>query len=751
MAGLAITTILASPAFMSSPAHAQNASATPVAQQELTLERIFASPSLDGASPRGVMLAPDGSYLTMLRPREDERTRYDLWALPADGGEWRMLVDSAAVGTGAELSEAEKMQRERARIGSLSGIVTYQWAPDSQSILVPIDGDLYLAGVDGSVQRLTDTEAGELNPKLSPEGTYVSFVRDQRLFVGAVGAEPVAITPAEESDLIHWGEAEFVAQEEMSRRTGYWWGPNDTRVAVQRFDESPVGVFTRTSIGAGGTSTYEQRYPAAGTDNVLVDLFVMDPDGGNRVEVDLGEEEDIYLARVDWAPDGSALYVQRQNREQTVLDMLRVDPATGRSEIFFTETAAEGHWTNLSDNYRFLEDGSLIWWSEADGYAHLYHVASDGTRRQLTDGEWVVLSLDGVDQEAGRLYFTANRESVRESHLYSLDYRTPGAQPTLLTEPGAMYNWNMDEDASRAIVSRSSPSQPPQLYFADAQAIRIDWIEQNALDADHPYAPYLASHVTPEFGTITTADGTELHYEMLKPATMRPGERYPVFYQHYSGPGPQTVTNSWGGALKQWIVDQGYIWFQLDNRGSNNRGVDFEKPIYRAMGGIEVEDQKLGAEWLKRQAYVDPDRIGTYGWSYGGYMTLLMLGKDPGLYAAGVAGAPVTKWELYDTHYTERFMGDPREVPEAYEASSTFPTAGDIADPLLLIHGMSDDNVFLDNSTQMAAAMQEARVQFDMMFYPGQAHGVRGENISVHLWETIRRFLEENGVPGGPR
>ena len=723
----------------------------PASAQDLTLERVFASPDLSGVSPRGVQLSPDGSMLTMLRPRAEDRQRYDLWALDASSGEWRMLVDSLKVGSGAELSEAEKMQRERARIGSLTGIVSYKWTPDGKAILVPLDGDLYLADMDGGVQRLTETEAGELNPTISPKGGYVSFVRDRRLYVAPIGGNATAVTPEEEDELVRWGEAEFVAQEEMGRSTGYWWGPDDRRIAVQRFDENPVGVVTRTSIGKGGTTTYDQRYPAAGTDNVLNQLWIVAADGSGRVEVDLGEETDIYLARVDWAPDGSALYVQRQNREQTVLDMLKVDPATGASEILFTETVSEGHWTNLSDNYKFLKDGSLVWWSERDGYGHLYLLdAGSGNWRQLTRGDWVVADLDGVDQDAGRLYFTANADGPLEMHLYALDYRTPGAAPQRLSDDGYTYGWSMDGKATRGIVTRSNPMQPPQLYLAGNDGNRIAWIEQNALDAGHPYTPYLASHETPSFGTITTDDGATLYYEMLRPANMQPGKRYPVFFQHYGGPHVQTVTNGWGGALKQWIVDQGYIWFQLDNRGSDNRGVDFEKPIYRAMGGIEVEDQKAGAQWLKSLDYVDPDRIATYGWSYGGYMTLLMLGKDPGLYAAGVAGAPVSKWDLYDTHYTERYMGDPRLVPEAYEASSTFPNAAKISDPLLLIHGMSDDNVVLDNSAQMAAAMQEARVQFDMMFYPGQAHGVRGENISVHLWQTIMRFLEDSGVAGGP-
>ncbi|MBW0145049.1 S9 family peptidase [Sphingomicrobium clamense] len=725
--------------------------ASPAMAEPLTLERIFQSPSLNGSSVRGVQLSPDGSLLTMLRGREDDQTRYDLWALDTTSGEWRMLVDSEKVGTGAELTEAEKMQRERARIGSLKGIVSYQWSDDGSQILVPLDGDLYLTDLEGNVTRLTESKEGELNPKISPEGNYVSFVRKGQLFVGKIGEEPRAITPDELEKNVRWGEAEFVAQEEMGRLTGYWWSPDDRKLAVQRFDETPVRIVTRTSIGGGGTTTYDQRYPLAGTDNVLVDLFIVDPDTGERVEVDLGEEEDIYLARVNWAPDGSALYVQRQNRAQTVLDMLKVDPATGKSEIFFTEKAAEGHWTNLSKDYKFLDDGSLLWWSERDGYGHLYLRNTDGSWRQLTKGEWVVKGLDGVDQDKGIVYFTANRETPLEGHGYSLDYRTPGAEPVLLTTPGYAHGISMDKKAQRMIISRSNDMTPGQSFLADTNGQRIAWINENALDEDHPYHPYLDSHEPAEYGTFTASDGTELDYMMIKPANMEPGKKYPVFFQHYGGPHAQQVAQGWKGALWQWIVDQGYIFFEIENRGGNYRGVEFEKPIYRAMGGIEVDDQRDGANFLKTLDYVDGDRIATNGWSYGGYLTLKKLAADPGLWAAGIAGAPVSMWELYDTHYTERYMGDPREVPEAYEKSSTLYKAENISDPLLLIHGMSDDNVVLDNSTAMAAKLQEAAIPFQMMFYPGYTHRVGGEKISVHLWTTIMNFLKQNGVEGGPR
>jgi dipeptidyl-peptidase-4 len=273
---------------LAAPLAAEEQPVTPAAATAptLTFERVFASPSLDGPAPRAATLSPDGRWLTLLRNREDDRERYDLWGYDRTTGQWSMLVDSLKLGTGRELSEAEKMQRERARIGSLKGIVDYQWNTDGQSLLVPLDGDLYLARIGGDVTRLTDTTESELNPKLSPAGGYVSFVRDRRLWTAPVGQAAKPITPAETNAAVSWGEAEFVAQEEMGRLTGYWWAPGDRRVAVQRFDESGVGVVTRAAIGATGTRVFEQRYPVAGSPNALVELYVTNPDGTGRVKVD---------------------------------------------------------------------------------------------------------------------------------------------------------------------------------------------------------------------------------------------------------------------------------------------------------------------------------------------------------------------------------------------------------------------------------------------------------------------------------
>lgn len=717
------------------------AAASPaIAQEKLTLERVFASPDLSGPQLRALKLSPDGTLVTLLKPRPNEKDRLDLWAIDTSTGAQRMLVDSKKTGSGAELSEAEKMQRERDRaVAGSTGIATYDWAADSRHVLVPVDGNLYLAGLDGTVKRLSATPEGELNGAVSPKGAYLSYVRQGNFFVQPIDGAPRQLTQ-DASDTVSWGVAEFVAQEEMDRRTGYWWSPDDRLIAVARVDEGPVGIVTRTAIGGEGTKVFDQRYPAAGTSNAIVDLYVIKPDGSGRTKVDLGTDSDIYLARVDWAKDGRTLYVQRESRDQKRLDLLAVDPATGQAKIVLTETARS--WINLSNNFHPLDDGSFLWWSERSGHGHLYRIRGDRWTA-LTSGNWDVRDVVGVDETNSTVYFTANRETPLEQQLYAAPLARAGT-PRQLTQSGWWNDAVMDAKASRIVISRSNTDQPRQVYLADRDGKRVQWLEENAVRGDHPYTPYLASHAKTRFSTLKAADGSTLHASIMTPP-LEPGKRYPVFMLHYGGPGAgRQVTNQWGGPIYQYLVSKGWIVFAIDNRGTPDRGKAFEDHLYRAMGTVEVDDQLKGVEWLKNQPYVDPRRIATYGWSYGGYLSLKLLEKAPGVFSAAIAGAPVTKWELYDTHYTERYLGKPQDKPSAYPAASAVDDAVSIRDPLLLIHGMSDDNVVFDNATALMAKMQGGAVPFEMMLYPGQTHRVGGPGISVHLWRTIEDFLNRH-------
>ena len=707
--------------------------------RRLSLARVYGSPAISGPIPRAVKLSPDGRWITSLRPRDDDAHCFDLWAMDTSNGNWRMIVDSLGIRAGGQLSESEKMQRERARITGMSGVVQYDWSADSGSVLVPLDGDILFVTVDGKTRRLTGTKAGELDATVSPQGAYMSYVRHQNLFI-------LDLATLQERQLSHdgggttsWGVAEFVAQEEMGRTRGHWWSPNDRMLAVARVDEARVALVSHVAIGAEGTEVYEQRYPRAGMSNALVDLYIFSANGDGQMKIDLGPNRDTYLARVDWMNDSKSLLVQRQSRDQKTLDLLLVDPMTGVATELFSETA-EG-WINLHDNLRTLHDGSIVWTSERDGFCHVYRFKNEQWT-QLTSGSWTVRSIVGVDEARGVVYFTGNRETPIRQQLYAV--HIDGGPTTQITTEPYWHDVTMNRSASHAIVTRSNANTPPQVYLADNSGRRVVWIEENRLDERHPYGSCRAGHVSPRFGTVAAADGTTLHTKLLIP-TLAAGQKAPVLIVVYNGPvSHRQVTDQWGEVLHQYLLDRGWIIFSVDGRGSPDRGKAFEEVLYRAAGEAQVADQLTGVEWLKTQPYVDPSRIALYGWSFGGFMTLKLLQAAPGAFAAAVSGAPVTNWALYDTHYTERYLGDPNTDPEVYERASALTQAEKICDPLLLIHGMADDNVLFENSTALMLRLQRAARPFETMVYPGETHAIGGPRISVHLWETILTFLEKH-------
>ncbi len=713
-------------------------------RKPLPLEAVYGSPDLSGPRPRALKLSPDGRYATLLKPRPDDRQRYDLWAIDIATGAERMLVDSKKLG-GRPISEEEKMRRERLRLAGTRGIVGYDWGPDARALLVPIDGDLWLAPLDGEPRRLTDTQATELDAKLSETGRYASFVRGGELYVveTATGREQKLTEGA--SATVTWGSAEFVAQEELDRSTGHWWSPDDRLLAVARVDESAVEVVQRLAIGAGGSTLTAQRYPRAGTANALVDLFVMRADGSGRVKVDLGSDPDFYLARVNWSADGKTLWVQRLSRDQKRLDLLAVDPGTGAARPVLAETAATfvnlpsgGFGQGGEPGLVPLKDGGFLWLSERDGHMHLYRWRS-GKLTQLTQGDWAVAGVAGVDEKGGKAYIIGNREGPLERHMYAVRLDGRGT-PQRLTERGFWNEGTIDRRGKHLLLQRQSPVQPPQVYLADAQGRRERWLEQNLVATGHPFEPYKHLLSPPEYGTIAADDRQTLHWEVLKPQGTGP---FPVIFDVYGGPHAQRVSRSWVAPADRWWVEQGYAIFRLDNRGSGNRGRAFEEPIHLKLGSVEVADQLAGLAWLKAQPWAAGDRIVANGWSYGGYMVLRLLETAPGAFAGGISGAPVTQWDLYDTAYTERYLGDPRTDAGAYERADVLSRAGQIRDPLLVVHGMSDDNVVFDNSVRLFAALQKARVPFQTAVYPGQAHGFQGEDTLIHRALTTERFLRQ--------
>lgn len=714
------------------------------AGEHLTIERLYASPDLTGPTARTVRFSPDGSRISFLRAKDDDRTVQDLWAMDVATGEAYLLVDARQlVPQERELTEAEIQFRERARITS-SGVIAYQWDETGAAVLVPLDGDVFYIDVErGETRRLTETEAFETDANVSPRGGFVSFIRDQNLWVHDLSTGEERALTTEGGDVISWGMAEFVAQEEMRRYTGYWWSPDDSRIAVARVDESPVMVVERFGISADAVSVSEQRYPRAGTPNALVTLHVIDLASGEIRDMDLGSETDIYLSRVNWSHSGETLWVQRQNRAQTQWDLLAFDPGTGAEDSTRRITERADTWINLDHDLRPLAEGGLLYLSEQTGFRHIRHVTADGVGRDITSGDWVINSLEAVDEEAGMVWFSGWRDTPLELHLYSVTL--DGGEPRRITAGDGRWAVSVGSGGSGFIGTYSDVETPPNTALYSIEGERIAWVEENPLNEAHPYARYLSRHVRPEYGTLTAADGqTELHWQMYRPDHCTESTPCPAIVQVYGGPGVQTVTTGWQSLRDQILAQSGYVLFKVDNRGSSNRGHAFEAALHLRMGILEVEDQLVGLDWLQARDFVDADRVGLWGWSYGGYMTLMTALQAPGRFAAGIAGAPVTDWALYDTHYTERFMSTPQDNAGGYQAGSVFAHIDGYQTPLLIIHGMADDNVTFDHSTRLFTALQERGEVFEMMTYPGQRHGIRPPPLQIHLLKTQMDFFNRH-------
>ncbi len=712
-------------------------------KQTLTVERLFSDPNLSGPTPLRLKFSPDGARVTYLRPKEENDEILDLWAYEIATGRHGPLVCTEELASPDELqvSEEERARRERMRIHQ-SGIVDYDWSERGDRLLFPLGGALYVCLLDAQpgerVRCLVDSTQGVFDPKFSPDGERVAFVRDGNLYVvGIDGGETYALT-SDGCGPVRNGVAEFVAQEEMSRHTGFWWSPDSAHIAYTQVDESPVPLVQRPAYHADRVEVVEQRYPAAGQPNARVRVGVVSTDGCDTVWMDTGQETDVYVARVDWLPDGRSLAVQVQSRDQKTLDLLRCDIASGEATLLLRETDAR--WVELHSDLRFLETGEFVWASERSGFKHLYLYSLDGTLiRQLTCGEWPVTKLSGVDEERGWVYFQGWTESPLEQHLYrgplsgGSDSGLEGGAIEPITAAPGWHQAVLSPDCAHLIDTHSALLRPARVHLYTVGGERLTTLEPNELPERDEYL-----WIEPQFITLEAEDGTPLYGCLTLPLGFAPGRTYPAIVKVYGGPHAQTVADCWDpGLVGQLLAHHGYVVWELDNRGMGNRGKRFGAALHLHMGGVEVVDQLTGVEYLKSLPYVDPERIGVFGWSYGGYMTLMCMARAPEVFRAGVAVAPVTDWKLYDTHYTEHYMGHPAGNEDGYRESSVLTHIENLRGKLLLVHGMADDNVLFQHSVLLMDALQRASIPFEMMAYPGKRHGINGKPARIHLFNMI--------------
>ncbi len=702
---------------------------------DYSIARIFAEPGLTGYHPENIEWSPDGRYLSYFLRQPGDR-QADLFAVDTRSGKIFMLLSAKQLAGAAAPPSAIKNLRERERVTRYH-VNSYHWSPKSDAIFYLSNDQLYLYDLEThQTSQITHAPGAKRDPQLSPDGTWVSYVSDGDVHFVPLHGGPVH-SVAKHVDGVLNGELDWVYTEELDLRSAYAWSPDGRYIAFLQFDQRLVQAFPLIDYLKQQPTVYLQKYPTAGSPNPIVRLGVYDIASGKLAWMPLAGSADTYLARFGWLPEGHRLYGEVLNRAQTKLQLVTCDPDSG--EIRTLVVQDDPDWIDVRDAPHFLKSGGFIWSSQQDGWHHLYLYSDDGRlARKLTTGDYNVLKLDGVNERTGELYFTRYTHGPLNTELYRVSLR--GGAGLAVTSRAGVHDIKMNKQADQFLDIYSNVMTPPSTILAGVHNGRRIEIQAAAR------LPYRFQK--PRFFTILAADGkTPIYARMTLPPEFDPAQKYPVIMYQYGGPDvAPTVRDAWGGTgflFDQLLVQQGFILFATDNRAATYFSHRSQALVKNHLGELALADQLAAVDWLKSKPYGDATRIGIWGWSYGGYMTTYALTHAPGVWRAGIAVAPVTQWQDYDSIYTERYMGTPQDNPQGYAQNSSVASADKLADPLLLVAGTGDDNVHWQNTLQFIQALIDAGKPYQLMVYPNKTHGILGPAAHTQLFTAMQAFWQQ--------
>ncbi len=701
------------------------------AQEEITVEAIWTKGAFHAKSVPGFRFMQDGLHYTKRIGRTIVKYNF------LTGEEEDVLFDGSAI--------------EQDGFGG--SFRSYAFSKDEKKVLLKADvesvyrrstrANYFLYDLDSEKLTMIFDEGKIMHATFSPDGNHVAFVFENDLYVKDLGNQKVhRITDDGKWNHVINGSCDWVYEEEFGFTKAFEWSPDSRHIGFLRFDESMVEEFTMTNYHGALYPEYETfKYPKVGEENSRVSVHIFDVHKKSTVMVDRDSGEDGYVPRIKWSGDAADLVVFIMNRHQNKLDLWLANARNGKTRLLYAET--NKYYIDIHDDMTFLSSGEgFIWTSEQDGWNQIYLVGNDGkVIRKITDGPYDVTAVYGVDETSGRVYYQSAERSPVERQVYSIGLDGKG-KVCLTDKPG----WNsgqFNNTYSYFVWNRSDANTPPSYYIFDTRGNLVRTLEENT-EIREKMKTFGVQEV--EFFTFATTEGVELNGYMIKPQDFDPDKEYPVFMHLYGGPGSQRATDSWGGNNYWWyqmMADKGYLVACVDNRGTGGRGEEFRKMTYLKLGHYETIDQIEAAQYLGSLPWTDANRIGIFGWSYGGYMSSLCLLKGNDVFKAAIAVAPVTNWKWYDTIYTERYMRTLAENPEGYRENSPVHFANRLKGHYLLVHGISDDNVHFQHTAEMTEALIRANKQFETYLYPNRNHGISGHNARTHLYTKMTNFLIE--------